>query len=321
MKFPENWLREHVTDRRHRAMNSPRRLTAIGLEVEDVERDRRGARRRGRRARSSPAPSIRKPTACRSARSSIGGGELLQIVCGAPNARAGPEGAAGDRRRDPARRHRRSRRPSCAASNRSACCARRRNSALDADASGLLELPADAPVGAPLAEYLGLPDASFELKLTPNRADCFGVRGVAFDVAAALRRAVDALRDSRSRPSPATRALDVRAAMPAPIARATVGRVIEGVDASAQYAAVDDRAPAPRRPAPDQPAGRRHQLRDARTRPADARLRRRQLKGPIGVRRARAGETAEAARRARGRARRRLPGDHRRRPRGRARPA
>ena len=42
-----------------------------------------------------------------------------------------------------------------------------------------LELPADAPVGKPLADYLGLPDASIELKLTPNRPDCLGLVGLA----------------------------------------------------------------------------------------------------------------------------------------------
>src|SRR3546814_13093927 len=61
---------------------------------------------------------------------------------------------------------------------------------IDADASGLLELPDDALPGTPLAEYLGLPDASIERKLTPNRADCFSVRGIAFNVAAACGREV-----------------------------------------------------------------------------------------------------------------------------------
>ena len=70
-----------------------------------------------------------------------------------------------------------------------------------------------------------------------------------------------------------------------------VGRVIEGVDADAHDAGLDGRAPASRRRAPDQPARRRHPIRDARTRPADARVRRDLLHGPIGVRRARAGET------------------------------
>ena len=61
---------------------------------------------------------------------------------------------------------------------------------LDNDASGLLELPDDAPVGQTLVEYLGLPDASIEIKLTPNRADCFSLRGIAYDVAAATRSEV-----------------------------------------------------------------------------------------------------------------------------------
>ncbi len=60
----------------------------------------------------------------------------------------------------------------------------------DNDASGLLELPDDAPVGQALVEYLGLPDASIEIKLTPNRADCFSLRGIAYDVAAATRSEV-----------------------------------------------------------------------------------------------------------------------------------
>ncbi|MCI1093117.1 phenylalanine--tRNA ligase subunit beta, partial [Stenotrophomonas maltophilia] len=61
---------------------------------------------------------------------------------------------------------------------------------LDNDASGLLELRDDAPVGQSLVEYLGLPDASIEIKLTPNRADCFSLRGITYDVAAATRSEV-----------------------------------------------------------------------------------------------------------------------------------
>ncbi|MRT44659.1 phenylalanine--tRNA ligase subunit beta, partial [Xylella fastidiosa subsp. multiplex] len=56
---------------------------------------------------------------------------------------------------------------------------------LDTEASGLMELPEDALIGTPLADYLALPDASIDIKLTPTRADCFSVRGIAFDVAAA----------------------------------------------------------------------------------------------------------------------------------------
>ena len=101
---------------------------------------------------------------------------------------------------------------------------------IDADASGLLELPADAPVGTPLAEYLGLPDASIELKLTPNRADCFSVRGIAFDVAAALGSTVEPL-DTTPVPATGAATLEVQLHAGADAPR-YCGRVIEGVDAT-----------------------------------------------------------------------------------------
>jgi phenylalanyl-tRNA synthetase beta chain len=102
---------------------------------------------------------------------------------------------------------------------------------IDADASGLLELPADAPVGAPLADYLGLPDASIELKLTPNRADCFGVHGIAFDVAAATGCDVEPL-DTAPVPAAHDVVLPVELNAGADAPR-FVGRVLHGVDARA----------------------------------------------------------------------------------------
>ncbi|MGH8183149.1 MAG: phenylalanine--tRNA ligase subunit beta, partial [Rhodanobacteraceae bacterium] len=57
---------------------------------------------------------------------------------------------------------------------------------IDADASGLMELPADASIGKPLAGLLGLPDVAIEVELTPNRGDCLGMVGLADEVAAEL---------------------------------------------------------------------------------------------------------------------------------------
>src|SRR5690606_30749313 len=94
---------------------------------------------------------------------------------------------------------------------------------------GLLELPDDAVAGTPLADYLGLPDASIEIKLTPNRADCFGVRGIAYDVAAALGGEVAAY-DA----TPVPDAIEARLAVTLDAgadAPRYLGRVIEGVDA------------------------------------------------------------------------------------------
>ena len=53
------------------------------------------------------------------------------------------------------------------------------------DHDGIIELPADAPVGARFADYAGLDDPVFDVDVTPNRQDCMGVRGIARDLAAA----------------------------------------------------------------------------------------------------------------------------------------
>ena len=67
---------------------------------------------------------------------------------------------------------------------------------------GIIELPADAPVGARYADWAGLDDAVFDVAVTPNRQDCMGVRGIARDLAAAgLGHAEAARRCRRSRAS------------------------------------------------------------------------------------------------------------------------
>jgi phenylalanyl-tRNA synthetase beta chain len=156
-----------------------------------------------------------------------GNGTMLQIVCGAPNARPGlvaPLATIGTRIGEITIKAAKLRGVD---SNGMLCSAKELG--LDADASGLLELPSDAPVGMPLANYLGLPDATFELKLTPNRADCFSVRGVAYDVAAACGSQVIAF-DAAPMPAlnGATLAIELNVGANAP---RFVGRVIEGVDA------------------------------------------------------------------------------------------
>ena len=53
------------------------------------------------------------------------------------------------------------------------------------DHSGIIELPDDAPVGTPFIQFAGLDDPVFDVNVTPNRPDCFGVQGIARDLAAA----------------------------------------------------------------------------------------------------------------------------------------
>ncbi|MDI1252049.1 phenylalanine--tRNA ligase subunit beta [Thermomonas sp.] len=226
MKFPENWLRQHVKTSATRDELAAT-LTAIGLEVEEMTV--LGAALDGvvvaRIVGCAKHPQADKLQVCQV---DAGSDKLLQVVCGAPNARPGlvaPLATIGTRVGELTIKAATLRGID---SNGMLCSTKELG--IDADASGLLELPADAPVGTPLAEYLGLPDTSFELKLTPNRADCFSVRGIAFDVAAATGCEVEAL-DSVPMPAlhQATLPVELNAGSDAP---RYIGRIIEGLDAT-----------------------------------------------------------------------------------------
>ncbi|QWP79070.1 phenylalanine--tRNA ligase subunit beta [Lysobacter sp. K5869] len=227
MKFSENWLRQHVPTAATRDELAAT-LTAIGLEVEEVTA--LGAALDGVVV-ARIVSAERHPEADRLQVCSVDTGHgTVQVVCGAPNARAGliaPLATVGANL--PGGIAIKAAKLRGVESFGMLCSAKELG--IDADASGLLELPADAPVGQPLAQYLGLPDASIEIKLTPNRADCFSVRGIAFDVAAATGSAVTPL---AIEPVPATidAALTVELDAGADVPR-YCGRVIEGVDATA----------------------------------------------------------------------------------------
>ena len=227
MKFSELWLRQHVkTDASRERLAAT--LTAIGLEVEELTV--LGAALDGvvvaRIVECAKHPEADRLQVCQV---DAGAHGRLQIVCGAPNARPGlvaPLATIGTQVGTLTIKAAKLRGVD---SNGMLCSAKELG--IDADASGLLELPDDAPVGAALADYLGLPDAAIELKLTPNRADCFGVRGIAFDVAAALGSTVEPLQaDPVPAQSEATLAVELNAGADAP---RYCGRVIEGVNAAA----------------------------------------------------------------------------------------
>ncbi|MBJ6979633.1 phenylalanine--tRNA ligase subunit beta [Luteimonas sp. MC1895] len=285
MKFSENWLRQHVpTDATRDALAAT--LTAIGLEVEEVTRLGEGLDGVlvARIVSAEKHPEADRLQVCQV---DAGPAGMLQIVCGAPNARPGlvaPLATIGTTVGELTIKAAKLR---GVESNGMLCSAKELG--IDADASGLLELSDDAPVGAPLAGYLGLPDATFELKLTPNRADCFGIRGIAYDVAAACGGAVA---DPGVAPVPAagTATVDVRLEAGADAPR-YLGRVIEGVDAARAT-----------------PVWMAERLRRSGVRPVSLLVDVTQyvmlelgqpmhaydrdlLKGPVGVRRARAGES------------------------------
>jgi phenylalanyl-tRNA synthetase beta chain len=228
MKFPESWLREHVSVDASSAELAAR-LTAIGLEVE--ESTPIGAALEGVVV-AHIIECARHPEADRLQVCQVDtGAGRVQIVCGAPNARPGlkaPLATLGSVL--PGGMEIKAAKLRGVESVGMLCSAKELG--IDADASGLMELPADAPVGAPLAGYLGLPDTSLELKLTPNRADCFSVRGIAFDVAAAMGAQVNAIEIPEATLGTEAKfevTLDAGADCPR-----YCGRVIEGLDASAK---------------------------------------------------------------------------------------
>ena len=228
MKFSENWLRSHVptTATREELIAT---LTAIGLEVEDVTV--LGQSLDGvvvaQILSAEKHPEADRLQVCQV---DVGNGTVVQIVCGAPNARAGlkaPLAMVGANL--PGGMAIKAAKLRGVESSGMLCSAKELG--VDADASGLFELPADAPAGAPLAGYLGLPDASIEIKLTPNRADCFSVRGIAFDVAAASGSEVVPFEATPvAAQSDARLAVELDAGSDAP---RYCGRVIENLDAAA----------------------------------------------------------------------------------------
>ena len=184
MLFSVNWLKEWVgVDLPVDELSSA--LTASGLEVDTVE----------------PVASLfsgvvvaeilsceAHPNADKLKLCSIGfgGNEPAQVVCGAPNARTGikiPLAQVGAVLGEDFKIRKAKLRG--VESFGMACSARELG--LSDDHSGLMELPAGAPLGMNLREYLELDDHAIEVELTPNRADCLSIRGMARDVSASCK--------------------------------------------------------------------------------------------------------------------------------------
>ena len=181
MKFSENWLRQLVDIPATRA-ELTHRLTMCGLEVESLEAlgESLDGVVIGEIIEAVQHPNADRLRVCTV---NIEAGTPLQIVCGAPNARVGlkaPLATVGAKL--PGGLEIKAAKLRGVESFGMLCSGKELGT--DADASGLLELPGDAPTGMGFAAYLGLPDAIIELSLTPNRSDCLGMRGLAMEVAA-----------------------------------------------------------------------------------------------------------------------------------------
>jgi phenylalanyl-tRNA synthetase beta chain len=182
MKTTLAWLRTHL-DTETPLAGIVERLVMLGHDVESVENRARGLEPF---TIAAVVSAERHPNAERLKLCLVDtGGGRVQVVCGAPNARAGMKGVfappgtviprTGALLRETQIRG--------VASQGMLCSAYELD--LGEDRDGIIEVAPDAPIGMRYADLLGLGDAVIDIKVTPNRADCLGVRGLAHDLAAA----------------------------------------------------------------------------------------------------------------------------------------
>lgn len=227
MKFTLSWLKDHL-ETNASLDEVVEALTMVGLEVEEV---------------SDPSAPLKPfvvakivtadkhPNADKLKLLSVDAGKgPVQVVCGAPNARAGLKGvfalpgvvipATGDVLEVGTIRGVESRGMMCS----------ERELGLSDEHNGIIELPDDAPIGLSFADYRGGADPVIDISITPNRPDCLGVRGIARDLAA---RGLGKLKPDPLAPVPGAFASPVPIALkfdgdntPCPV---FAGRVVRGV--------------------------------------------------------------------------------------------
>ncbi len=234
MQFPESWLRSFVNPPITTAELS-HRLTMAGLEVEDVEPVAPPFSQIvvGHVVEVNKHPDADRLNVCKV---DAGTGELLQIVCGAPNVSAGikvpcalvgaelPPGDDGKSFKIKIGKLR------GVESYGMLCSARELQ--LSEDQGGLLILADDAPVGEDIRKVLDLDDQIFVIKLTPNKADCLSIHGVAREVSALTGAPV-------TLPSMAPVAVTLADKLPVKVEAPDLcgrfsGRIIRGVNARAK---------------------------------------------------------------------------------------
>ena len=197
MKFTLSWLKEHLaTDATLAALVD--RLTMIGLEVESVT-DKAAALAPFTIARVISAEQHPNADRLRVCMVDTGSGAPVQVVCGAPNARSGmvsvfsPPGTF-----IPGKNITLGIGTIRGVESRGMLVSPFELQISD-DHDGILDLPADAPLGARYAEWAHLDDPVIEINLTPNRTDATGVHGIARDLAAA---GMGTLKDAPIKPVP-----------------------------------------------------------------------------------------------------------------------
>ena len=180
MKFSEQWVREWVNP----AISTEQlceQITMLGLEVDGVEKvagDFTGVVV-GEVVECAQHPDADK---LRVTKVNVGGDRLLDIVCGAPNCRQGLKVACAVEGAELPGDFKIKKTKSRGQPSEGMLCSFS-ELGIESDANGIIELPQDAPIGTNLRDYLTLDDSAIEISLTPNRADCLSIAGVARELA------------------------------------------------------------------------------------------------------------------------------------------
>lgn len=224
MKLPISWLRQHL-DSKATTEEISAKLTAIGLEVEGISD---GGKALAPFIVAQVVTAEKHPQADRLKVCAVNTGkETLQVVCGAPNCRAGLKTVLA--------------RPGDVMPNtgkplekgiirgvesQGMLCAEDELGLCEEDKHGIIELPEDAPVGAGFASFAGLDDSVLEINLTPNRPDCAGVYGIARDLAAA---GLGTLRPLDAKPVAGAEPCRIQAQIETQACSLFVGRMIRNI--------------------------------------------------------------------------------------------
>src|SRR5512141_955982 len=225
MKFTLSWLKEHLdTDEPLAAIVD--KLTMIGLEVEAVE-DRANLLKPFVVASVISAEKHPNADRLRVCMVDIGDGKPIQVVFGAPHARAGMKGVfSAPGTFIPGKNITLTVGTIRGVESRGMLCSAAELMISD-DHEGIIDLPADAPVGKSYVEWAGASEPVIEINLTPNRPDCTGVSGIARDLGAA---SLGTLKDRAPRAVKGTFPCPVKVTIAAPELCPAFGlRLVKGV--------------------------------------------------------------------------------------------
>ncbi|OXY82523.1 phenylalanine--tRNA ligase subunit beta [Oceanimonas doudoroffii] len=229
MKFSKSWLDEWINTGLN-AEALAEQITMAGLEVDGIEPVAGDFSQVvvGEVVECGQHPDADK---LRVTKINVGGDELLDIVCGAPNCRQGLKVAVavvgavlpGDFKIKKAKlRGQPSHGMLCSYGELG----------IDVESDGIIELPADAPVGTDVRDYLALNDVIVEVDLTPNRADCLSLAGLAREVGVLNNQDV-AWPEIAAVPAAIDDRLDIRLEAPAACPR-YLGRVVKNINVKAE---------------------------------------------------------------------------------------